>query len=364
MGVSEFAPELKPVTSFGEHCFTQGEHADSREEWLAARRELITASDFAAIMGEDPYRSALDVFADKTLGRIDDGKLSLDDPRFWGIHLERHILQIVAEHHGWAYQPGGHLLRSRRHPFVGATLDAEVNRGEGWWVYEGKTTRITKGWDEDTGELPTRVLIQTQAQLLVTGAPGTVVFALLQGSRPCTIVVEPSPKFHAVLVEVADEFRERIRTLDPPKADARSASALSRLHPRDKAAGGVQLSFEAMGWTQEYQQINEQLRALEGRKKELQNMLKQSIGDRVVGVLPEPVNGQRCWRWSTQERAAYSVEASTIEVLRTLKWPPPDLFNRELSPAPNPHLQLTEALEASVNSHTQPINTKRRRAPR
>ena len=34
---------------------------DKREQWLAARRECLTASDVAAVLGEDPRRGPLAV---------------------------------------------------------------------------------------------------------------------------------------------------------------------------------------------------------------------------------------------------------------------------------------------------------------
>lgn len=43
-----------------------------KEEWLAERRKHVTATDIAALFGVDPYRSAVDVWMNKTQGREDD----------------------------------------------------------------------------------------------------------------------------------------------------------------------------------------------------------------------------------------------------------------------------------------------------
>lgn len=353
------------ITHFGEAAEWTGVSSTThREAWLEMRRSLVSASDVAAIMGEDDYRSALDVYADKVL-EPEDMHLGLSSPMFWGSILEQPILRAVAKYHGWEYHEGGALLRSRKHPFIGATLDAEINRGDGWIDFEGKTTRISRDWDEESGDLPTRVLLQVQTQLLVTGAPSALVFALLQGSRPCTIEVQPSPKLHRVIVEVSEEFVERLRARKPPPASSRSENALRRLYPRDEASGAaVQLPPEALALTAEYQAISEQLKGLEGRKREIQNLIKQSIGNATFGVLPEPVGNKACWRWQKQEREAYQVAATTSDVLLALKNAPHVPFGCALPPATPVNL-LEQKLEASIlPSNVTPIKSKPRRRAR
>ena len=44
----------------------------SREEWLKLRKNGIGGSDVGAVCGLNPYRSAMDVFIDKTTDDISD----------------------------------------------------------------------------------------------------------------------------------------------------------------------------------------------------------------------------------------------------------------------------------------------------
>lgn len=307
------------VTAFYEHAEWTGAHASKRDTWLKARREILSASDVAAILGEDPYRSALDVYVDKVTERIDE-VLGLDDARFWGLVLEQPILRAVAMHNGWNYRQGGYLLRSRKHPLIGATLDAEVDRGAGWVPFEGKTTRIPRGWDEESGELPTRVLIQAQTQLLVTGADCNVVFALLQGSRPCQVDVHPSEEFHGVIIEEAERFMERVRELDPPPPveGVSSKDALTRLYPEGDGRV-VALPREAIEWTREYIELGRQIKAMETRREYLADTLRASIGSYTYGLLPFDVEGKRVWRCQTEERAGYTVAPAKFRKLLAMK---------------------------------------------
>lgn len=344
--MAEAAKELSPaertheVTSFHEAAEWTGVLNDDRTAWLALRREMVTASDVAAIMGEDTYRSALDVYIDKRVEKAPE-RLALNDPRFLGSVVEQPILQAVAEYHGWRYRRGGALLRSRKYPFLGATLDAEVDRGDGVWCdLEGKTTELAGSWDEETGQLPTRVLIQAQTQLLVSGAQVAIVFAWLRRWKTATIEVYPNPELHEVIVGYARRFVELVRTETPPRPDGSKAAAkaLERLFPREDGSV-VRLPPEAVQWTEEIRELAAQQKELKEREEELRNLLRMCIGSATYGVLEHPVQGAQCWRWQTQERQAYSVEASSSRVLRTIKHPPAVPW-RHLPPArPTPSLE-------------------------
>ncbi len=336
-------------TSFADAAEWTGVCAEDREPWLALRRSMLTASDVAAVLGEDDRRSALDVYVDKITDRQAQEVITLNDPRFWGTVLEQPVLRAVATFYGWNYRPGGALLRSRRYPFLGATLDAEIERGDAIWVpLEGKTTRVPKGWDEESGALPTRVLIQVQTQLLITGAPLAVIFALLQGSRPVQIIVEPSPEFHEVIIEEGERFMAMVASLDPPSPDGKAAAtrALHQLYPRENGAA-VALPVESLDWTREYQAVSAQLRTLERRKDHFKQLLMHAIGPAMYGVLPEAVGSKRCWRWSTQKRDRYEVEASEQRVLLALKDAPSGSPAHALLPAAND--TLIDALEESTS---------------
>jgi putative phage-type endonuclease len=297
--------ETPKVTHFHEAAVWTGVTDTNRDAWLALRQELITASDVAAILGEDPRRDAFDVYVDKVTPRQEDQRLDIVDPRFWGKVLEMPIAQAAADFYGWKIHPGGKLLRSRKHPQIGCTLDAEVLRDpwEGWIPYEGKTSRITREWSEESGDLPTHILVQAQVQLLVTRAPCDVVFGLLQGSRPVRVDVEPYDDFQSVIVEQCEWMMDLIRRGEPPTPTDRSERSLRRLYP-ESDGGVVQLGMDAVEWTREVQEIAEQMAELSSRKDELRNMLRGAIGKHSYGELPEPVGGKSAWKWGVSASGA------------------------------------------------------------
>jgi len=313
--------DLTPtVTAFAEHARWSGVLSSDREAWLAARRKLLTASESSSIMGENPYSDALSVFVDKTAGRISAPEPGPESPIWWGNLLEQPILSGIAKYNGWSYRPGGALLISRHFDFLGATLDAEIDRddGVGPIIFEGKTTTITKDWDENAQTLPMHVLIQVQHQLMVSGAPKALVFALLQGSRPCQIEVFPSPDFQAILISRAQEFMDRVARLDAPSPTHMSAPSLERMFPLSDGSI-VKLPDLAIDWTAELAKIAGDVKDLLKRKEELRNMIRKAIGNATFGELSEPVNGKQYWRWLESRREGYTVEPRDEWSLLSLK---------------------------------------------
>jgi putative phage-type endonuclease len=308
------------VTHFHAAAEWTGIMDSDRDAWLDARHTMLTASDVAAVLGHDHRKDALAVYAEKITPRGPREEIGIDDPRFWGSALEQPILRAVSDYYGWGYQKGGALLRSRSAPWLGATLDAEVCIDGVWVDLEGKTTRVGKEWSEEEENIPVHIILQVQSQLLVTGAPYAVVFALLYGSTPCRVHMQPNLDLHALIREETEAFMARLRTLDPPPPGATSASAraLARLHPVDDGSV-VNLPPEALEWSRELREIAAQQKLLESRELQLKNLIKSSIGDAQFGVLPDAVEGKRFWRWKTQERAGHVVAPSSSRVLLAMK---------------------------------------------
>lgn len=346
-----------PVSHFLDAAEDTGVGPGDREAWLELRRTMVTASDVAAIMGEDEYKSAVEVFVEKVTPPKDE-RLDITDPRFWGQRLEQPILEAFADFYDWDYQPGGRLLRSRKHPLIGATLDGEIDRTRtgAWEIGEGKTTRISRDWDEESGQLPKRFLIQTQTQLLVTLAPGALELALLQGSRPLQIPLDPAEALFPIIVEHVEWFMDLVARAEPPPPDAsRSARrALEQLYP-EQAGACVALPPKAVEWSREYVGLVEWAKAVQRRKDEIANLLRSSIGTATHGLLPEEVNGKRAWSWKSDSRG--------IRSLRQTKNLPHGIALFPTRTGTELERTLAESVEREATK-TAPLKKKRRKARR
>lgn len=158
---------LHPWTSQGTVvCTSQA----PRDVWLAARKTLIGASDVAAILGVSKYGDEFTVWADKT-GQAPPEAGNIAMRR--GQLFEDAVVQLWAEHVAdfpIETRRSG-LMRSRAHPFAGATVDrlsiCGMDDKPSRCVIEVKTQVDMREWADS--EVPTAFQLQGLWQLLVTG---------------------------------------------------------------------------------------------------------------------------------------------------------------------------------------------------
>ena len=142
----------------------------TREEWLECRRQGIGGSDAACIVGENPWKSAVQLWREKS------GKETAPDigdkpaVRF-GKEAEAHLRalflltypQYTCEYHEFR------MYASDRHPWLYATLDGELTDTDGRrGILEIKTTTIqqSRQWDEWDDKIPQHYYIQVLHQML------------------------------------------------------------------------------------------------------------------------------------------------------------------------------------------------------
>ena len=164
----------------------------TREDWLAKRDDYIGGSDAAAILGCSPWKSAAELFDEKT-GRVQPKDISKSPAVAYGIAMEpclRRSASIDLPYFEWDYHPYDLLISDER-PFMAATLDGEVTvaRKNPWdlpigtrGIFEAKTGSFRREEDliEWEAYIPEHYLVQTVHQLSVTGWDFVIVSARLK----------------------------------------------------------------------------------------------------------------------------------------------------------------------------------------
>jgi putative phage-type endonuclease len=183
-------------------------------EWLAARKNGIGASETAAILGLSRYKSALDVYVDKTKDHTSPRPDSNASRR--GRRLEPIVLDLYEEEHG---QVNRNLpqITSEQYPFMFASLDAA--RADDGRPVEAKTAGkfVAHQWgDVETDDVPPEYLIQITHQMIVKLASAGDIAALLtlDDFRKYTIALDP--ELAEMIVEGNRCFWRRVENREPP----------------------------------------------------------------------------------------------------------------------------------------------------
>lgn len=273
---------------FDAHCIATGVHSRDRAAWLRARRRGMTGSEVAAILNLHPYKSALEVYAEKIGADVanDVGEVAL-----WGQLFEPAILQEYARRTGRTVVPSGELLQSRVREWWLVTLDGIALDGAPAWavgpgVVEAKTTGLGAAWHE---EIPAYVQVQIQHQMLVTGALwGALPWLPFPERKLQWLDVEPHREFQAMLGEKCDEFWLRVNERRPPNPDGSDSArnAILALNPRldDEI---IEFDGAAVAIADELEQINAAVRELEARKDLINNRVLHVLGEQKAALLPD-----------------------------------------------------------------------------
>lgn len=285
--------------------------ASDRGTWLRERRTGIGGSDAAAVLGLNPWRSPLAVYAEK-IGAADDAEEN--EAMLWGTKLEPLVLDHFGSVTGRIVRPAQTLLRSKTHPWILATLDGiqeSEDRGEG--QVEIKCTGLAEKWEEGP---PPYVLAQVQHQLHVTSYPYASVAALFNGKSFAWWDIERDEEFIAHMLDVEAEFWGRVELREPPDPGPTwgDRQTLARLYPKDSGAI-VQLDDSFTVVDQRLEELKAEKKKIEAQIMAGENALKGIIGDASMAVLPSGIS----YSYLTQERKTYAVEAQSFRVLKRKK---------------------------------------------
>lgn len=187
-----------------------------REEWLEIRRKGIGGSDAGAVCGLNPYRSAIDVWADKTGGIVTEKKDS--EAMRVGRDLEDYVAQRFSEATGKKVRRKNAILQSEEYPFMIANVD-RVIVGENA-LLECKTTSAYNADLWRDGKCPESYEIQCHHYMAVTGAEKVYVACLIMGVDFVIKEIERDDSLIEDLRKVEGDFwRSYVETGEMPPPD-------------------------------------------------------------------------------------------------------------------------------------------------
>jgi putative phage-type endonuclease len=250
-------------------------------EQLAIRKQGITGSEIAAIIGISPYSSPLEVWARK-LGLIEDVQPSEAMDR--GTYLERGIRDWYAAKTGATVTEVGTLVHPD-HPLVIATPDGRAVKGDDARALEIKAPTIwtMRQWGEPGGDdIPDHYIPQATWEAACLGLPRTDVAADL-GDRLGIWTVDFDPALFAMLLERAEKFwRDHILTRIAPEAQGLPGedTVIKALYPSSKTTEQVAADEALCEMVGKFRAAKEALETAEQECDGWKNRLKQAIGNK------------------------------------------------------------------------------------
>jgi len=178
---------------------------------LEQRKKHIGSSDTSAILGLNPWKTAYDVWLEKT-GQLEEGKGFIgNESTDIGSMIENGLLDWAAE------QTGLKILKNQYRVHGGGILSAThdalaINKA---WGYEAKTAGIVRGFaikdqwgEEGSDQIPEYYIIQCQHQMAVSDLELVHVPALIGGRGRVPYVIQRNEELIRYILEKCQEFWE------------------------------------------------------------------------------------------------------------------------------------------------------------
>ena len=286
-----------------------------RGDWLDLRRTGVGGSDVGSIVGVNRWRSAYQVWLEKT-GRLADEDLSDVDAVHFGVVLEGAVADRFAYRTGFEVWCPHAMFRDRSRPWRLASPDRLMRDGDGvLGVLEVKTAGHFSGDDWADGAVPEPYELQGAHYAGLLGLPYCYFAVLIGGQRMEWRRVDVDAGYASDVAEVVDRFwLDHVVTDDPPPPDDSAActEVLNRLWNAEEAT--VDLDAEALVWAREYRDACRERNEVEARRTLAANRLRALLGRHTVGV----VDGVKVATWRPVETRRFDTKTFAVDH--------PDLF--------------------------------------
>lgn len=226
----------------------------SREQWLALRKQDVTASVVGALHGLHPYTSRLRLYKEKQGADLGEVKVNVRMRR--GLRIEKAIAAMVMEDYpAWRATPANVYLRDPDLR-LGATPDFYIEADDelGLGVLQTKNVgyrAFKSGWMDDDGSLmvPAWIVLQTTTEMMLSGAEWGAVAAFIDNEHNpleqdlFVFRLERHPAGEArILADVATFWRD-VADGNEPDVDAKLDGELVKLlYPTSDELISVDLS--------------------------------------------------------------------------------------------------------------------------
>lgn len=299
---------------------------EKEEAWLAARRGYMTSSDAAVVMGVNPWKSAVELYLEKTGQALPAPPTEArQEAMALGQLLESTVAQRFADvTRRELFDYGRQTLHvNKNYPLAAATVDRVITSTVPGYTGPGiLECKSTGGWAADEWDQapPLMYIMQLQHQLMVTGCSWGTLAVLIGGTRMQFKYFDMKrntglvKELYKAEVDFFEEYVSR-RLPPPPDGSASAARAIKYLYPNED---GTSVDLDP----QTFEPVHLLLEEAKRKKKEAQaiidaneTLLKAAIGPHSFGR----IGPELTYSLLTTERAGYTVQATSFRSLKMVK---------------------------------------------
>jgi predicted phage-related endonuclease len=291
----------------------------SRDQWLARRKQDVTASRIGALFDVSPYESILKLYAEQRGTEFEPPAENLVMRR--GRWLERVVGEAVAElRPGWTVEPVNAYYRepSLR---LGASPDFKIlGDARGTGILQAKSVApsvLSKAWDQARVP-PEWIVLQLRTEMLLTNASFGAIGALVVDpfAMTCHIyeVARDAESEQRIIAAVERFWDNVVRGIEPEPDFSRDAEVIKALtrHPTPGLTRDLSHHNELPELLEQRAALMASIEQMAARKDAIEAEVKYLLGD------AERATGLNSWSisYKLESRREYVVKARSGRVLR------------------------------------------------
>lgn len=299
----------------------------NRIEWLQLRKSGIGGSDASAILGFNSYKSAFQLYIEKTSEFVEE---SDSEAAYWGNVLEDVVAREFAKRTGKKIRRLNKMLRHPKHYFMTANLDRDVVGEKAFLECKTASEYLKDSWNGE--DVPAAYLCQLQHYLAVTGYEKAYIAVLIGGNKFVWKEVTRDDEFIELMIQHEKAFWENhVLANVPPAIDGSSSASelLAKMYPKDDGSA-IMLDEQSNTLIEAIESIKIEEKQLEKQRKEYENQLKMTLGEAAEGH-------------SNRFKVSYKTIFSNRFDSKRLKDENPDMYKKYCKESPSRRLLIQEA---------------------
>ena len=284
---------------------------------LKERKCGIGGSDVAGILGISPWKSAVDVYLEKTEPLTAQQELDISDPRYWGHAHELEIIKAYMKACMIEKATGNKVkkvdtLHDKEYPFLLANIDGFTSDRV---VVEAKTATKSEGWGEEgTDQIPQHYLTQVAHYAYITDCKHVDIAVLFFGNKFKLYRYDRNEKLEkAIKTKMVDFWVNNVQKNIPP--EPKTLADVNYLYKDNEEP--IMADSETVEIISQIRDVSGQLKELKAKKEALELAVKTFMKDNSI-LLNDDGEKLATWKAVTSNRFDSS----------SLKTKNPDIYNQ------------------------------------
>lgn len=246
-----------------------------KKEWLLYRKQGIGGSDAGAICGLNSYRTAMQVYLDKTSEEVEEID---NEAMLQGRDFEDYVARRFMKATGKKVRRANAMYYDEKHPFMLADVDRMVV-GENAGL-ECKTASPYVAYKWEDGKIPLSYQLQCYHYMSVCNADAWYIAVLIYGREFKYYKIERDDKIIQNLIQLEEHFWENhvlARRMPDPDGSKLADSVIAECYP-DAVGKSIPLTgFDDK--IQRREEVESLLDKLETEKRQIDQELKLYLGE-------------------------------------------------------------------------------------